>query len=72
MSNKQLRPDEQPVDLQDDLERDPGISQSEGLFSRTAAENAELMKGDNTVEGDTENDGGDAGGVGMNEGRTNK
>jgi hypothetical protein len=63
MSNKHLRPDETPVDLQDDLERNPGIGQSGGLFARTSGKDADLIEGDNTVEGDTENDGGVAGGV---------
>ena len=63
MSNKHLRPDETPVDLQDDLERNPGIGSSKGLFARTSGEDAELIEGDNTMEGDTENDGGVAGGV---------
>jgi len=69
MSNKHLRPDETPVDLQDDLERDPGIGQSPGLFARQSPDDADLIKGENTVEGDTENDGGVAGGVNPNEGR---
>lgn len=72
MSNKHLRPDETPVDLQDDLERDPGIGQSKGLFARTSGEDADLIEGDNTIEGDTENDGGNAGGVNMDLGRTNR
>ncbi len=72
MSNKHPRPDEQPVKLQDDLERNPGIGQSPGLFARTSSADAELLQGENTVEGDTENDGGNAGGVNMELGRTNK
>ncbi len=69
MSNKHPRPDEQPVKLQDDLERNPGIGQSPGLFARTSSGDAELIQGENTVEGDTENDGGNAGGVSTNLGR---
>ncbi|TFI58767.1 hypothetical protein E2493_07830 [Sphingomonas parva] len=69
MSNKHLRPDETPVDLQDDLKRNPGIGQSAGLFARQSADDANLIEGDNTVEGDTENDGGVAGGVNPKEGR---
>ena len=69
MSNKHLRPDETPVDLQDDLDRNPGIGQSGGLFARGGGEGIELIEGDNTVEGDTENDGGNAGGVGPEVGR---
>ncbi len=69
MSNKHFRPDEQPVKLQDDLERNPGIGSSKGLFARTSGEDAELIEGDNTFEGDTDNDGGNAGGVNPNLGR---
>jgi hypothetical protein len=69
MSNKHLRPDETPVDLQDDLERNPGIGQSGGLFARAGGKDAELIEGDNTIEGDTENDGGLAGGVNPELGR---
>ena len=69
MSNKHPRPDEQPVKLQDDLERNPGIGQSAGLFAMTSSDDADLIQGENTVEGDTENDGGNAGGVSTNLGR---
>lgn len=72
MSNKQLRPDEQPVDLPDDLEENPGIGGSEGLFARADSDDAGLIEGDNTFEGDVENDGMAAGGVGKELGRTNK
>jgi hypothetical protein len=71
-SNKHFRPDEQPVELQDDLDRNPGIGGSEGLFAREKSDDAGLIEGDNTVEGDVENDGMPAGGVGTNLGRTNK
>ena len=73
MDNKHLRPDETPVDLADDLDRNPGIGQSKGLFARSGADDrdAELIEGDNTIEGDTENDGGAAGGVNPKLGRTN-
>ena len=69
MTNKHLRPDEQPVELQDDLERNPGIGSSKGLFARTSGEDDSLIEGDNTFEGDLENDGGNAGGVNPDEGR---
>ncbi len=72
MSNKHRRPDEQPVDLQDDLDRNPGIGSSKGLFARTSGEDSELIEGDNSFEGDTDNDGGNAGGVSRAERRTNK
>ena len=71
MSNKHLRTDETPVDLQDDLDRNPGIGSSKGLFARTGSDDAELIEGDNPVEGDTENDGGVAGGINPKLGRTN-
>jgi hypothetical protein len=64
-------PDNSPVELQDDLERNPGIGQSKGLFARTSGKDADLIEGDNTVEGDTDNDGGTAGGVNPDLGRTN-
>ena len=67
--NKHFRPDETPVDLIDDLERNPGIGQSKGLFAMTSSEDAHLIEGDNTIEGDTDNDGGMAGGVNPNLGR---
>ena len=69
MSDKHPRPDEQPAMLPDDLDENPGIGQSNGLFARTGSDDAELIEGDNTVEGDTENDGGNAGGVNPKLGR---
>lgn len=71
-SSKHPKVGEQPVELQDDLERNPGIGSSKGLFAREGGEDAELIEGDNTFEGDTDNDAGLAGGVNMAEGRTNK
>jgi hypothetical protein len=69
MSNKHPSPNEQPVELQDDLDRNPGIGQSKGLFARASGEDSSLIEGDNTIEGDIENDGGNAGGVNPNLGR---
>jgi hypothetical protein len=69
MSNKHPRPDEQPVELQDDLDRNPGIGSSQGLFARTDSSDAELIEGENTFEGDTENDAGTACGVSPELGR---
>jgi hypothetical protein len=69
MSNKHFRPDETPVDLPDDLERNPGIGSSKGLFAMTSSDDAELIEGDNTFEGDTDNDGGNAGGISLNRSR---
>ena len=69
MSNKHFRPDEQPVKLQDDLERNPGIGSAKGLFARAGGQDEDLIEGDNTFEGDTDNDGGNAGGVNPELGR---
>jgi hypothetical protein len=69
MSNKHPSPNDQPADLPDDLEENPGIGQSKGLFAREEAGEDSLIEGDNTVEGDTENDGGNAGGVNPGLGR---
>jgi hypothetical protein len=38
----------------DDLERDPGIGQSKGMFQ--TGEHPQTIKGENTTEGDVEND----------------
>jgi hypothetical protein len=35
----------------------------------TSSEDADLIEGDNTFEGDTDNDGGNAGGISLNRGR---
>jgi len=49
-------PEAKEAQLPDDLNQNPGIGQSEGLFARAGSEDAELIAGDNTVEGDVEND----------------
>lgn len=72
MANKHPHPSDQPADLSDDLEENPGIGQSKGMFAHERGREAELLEGDNTTEGDAENDGGDAGGVSLELGRTNK
>lgn len=72
MDNKHLRPDETPVDLPDDLDENPGIGQSKGLFARTRHDDADLIEGENTVEGDTENNADSAGAVKLDPGRTNR
>ena len=72
MANKHPAPGEQPAELPDDLEQNPGIGQSKGLFARTSARDAELIEGDNTIEGDTDNDAGLAGGINPDPGRTNE
>ena len=72
MTNKHPRPDNQPADLPDDLDENPGIGQSKGLFARAGTDGADLIEGASTIEGDTENDGGRAGGVDPDLGRTNE
>jgi hypothetical protein len=55
MTNKPRVPD-QASKGPDDLEENPGIGQSKGLFARAGSEDAELIAGENTIEGDVEND----------------
>ena len=55
MANRQMR-DDAPARLPDDLDQNPGIGQSKGLFARAGSKDAELIAGNNTVEGDIEND----------------
>jgi hypothetical protein len=42
--------------LPDDLDQNPGIGQSKGLFAEHGSEDAQLIAGENTMEGDVEND----------------
>ena len=56
MASKQLKSGEQPVKLPDDFDENPGIGQSKGLFARTDSNDADLIAGENTIEGDAEND----------------
>ena len=72
MSDKHPKPSEQPVDRKDDLERDPAIGQSKGLFGGKSGEEAELIEGESTTEGDIENDSGVGDGAGSSLGRTNE
>ncbi len=72
--NKHLRADDTPVDINNDEDENPGIGQSKGLFARSGADDrdAELIEGENTIEGDTENDATLGGGVNQRDaGRTN-
>lgn len=58
-------------DLPDDLERNPGIGQSKGAFA--TGEDPQELEGENTAEGDVENDPDNQGRVNANRlGRTNK
>ena len=72
MTNRHLRPDETEVEFADDLDQNPGIGQSKGLFARTGHDDADLIEGENTVEGDTENNADAAGAAKLDLGRTNK
>lgn len=54
----------------DDLERNPGIGQSKGAFA--TGQKPEEIEGENTVEGDVENNADAAGRVKVDEGRTNR
>lgn len=60
-----------PSPFPDDLERNPGIGQSKGTFA--TGEDPELIEGENTFEGDVDNDTTMTDGVPQKErGRTNK
>ncbi|WP_114952705.1 hypothetical protein [Sphingosinicella terrae] len=72
MSNKHPTPSDQPVDLPDDVDENPGIGQSKGLFARAGSEDSDLIAGENTVEGDTENDASLGQGAGSEQGRSNR
>lgn len=62
-----------PAKTPNDLDENPGIGQSKGLFARAGSKDADLIEGENTIEGDRENDAGIGGGVaGKDMGRTNK
>ncbi len=55
----------------EDLKRNPGIGQSKGAYA--AGEELEDAEGENTVEGDVENDPDPTGGINPDrKGRTNK
>ncbi len=56
MNDRKNKPDDAAVQGPDDLDENPGIGQSKGLFARAGSEDAELIAGENTVEGDVEND----------------
>jgi hypothetical protein len=47
---------EDQAHLPDDLDQNPGIGQSKGLFAGHGSEDAELIAGESTTEGDVEND----------------
>ena len=70
-TNKHPKSREGETPFRSDLERNPGIGASKGLFAREDIDDASLIEGENTFEGDTDNDAGRAGGVSLKEGRTN-
>ena len=70
MNDNHPRAGESPVDLPDDLEENPGIGQSKGIFARERPD--ESIEGENTVEGDTGNNADSAGAVHPDLGRTNR
>jgi hypothetical protein len=47
---------QEEAQLPDDLDQNPGIGQSRGLFGQHGSEDAQLLAGESTVEGDVEND----------------
>jgi hypothetical protein len=55
--------------LDEDLKRNPGIGQSIGT---SQGGDPELIEGENTVEGDIDNNADAAGAVKLDKGRTNK
>ena len=56
MTSKQRDPDQAETKGPDDFDENPGIGQSKGLFARAGSKDAELIAGENTIEGDVEND----------------
>ena len=63
--------DQKKSPFRDDRDRDPAIGQSKGSFA--TGEDPELIDGENTVEGDVENDSTYGGGADPKQlGRTNK
>lgn len=71
MTGKHPKPDRQPADLPDDDDENPGIGQSKGLFSRAGPRDSDLITGENTIEGDVENDASLGQGAEKDLGRTN-
>jgi hypothetical protein len=53
-STKHPKGESPAADLTDDLERNPGIGQSKGAFA--TGEDPLSIEGENTVEGDVDND----------------
>jgi hypothetical protein len=69
MTSSQHDKDKSP--FQSDLDRNPGIGQSKGAFM--TGEDPEELEGENTMEGDVENDATAVGGASdRKRGRTNR
>ena len=71
MTDKHREPDETDLQAPDDLDENPGIGQSKGLFARAGSEDSDLLAGESTVEGDVENDASRGDGAGGGVGREN-
>lgn len=69
MNDTKQKPGGNPK-LDEDLERNPGIGQSKGSFATGVS--PDEIEGENTVEGDTENNAGRFGEVKTDPGRTNR
>jgi hypothetical protein len=67
--NQQNKPKRDPK-LDADLRDNPGIGQSKGAYAMGG--DLDFAEGENTVEGDVENDGGPQGEVSRRKYRTNK
>ena len=72
MTSKQRDPDQAENHGPDDLDENPGIGQSKGLFARASSEDSELIAGENTIEGDVENDAALGQGIDDEVGRENR
>ena len=71
MGSKHEQMDVEENPFRNDRERDPKIGKSKGAFA--TGEDPELIDGENTVEGDVQNDSTYGGGVDPSQlGRTNK
>jgi hypothetical protein len=57
MADPRIPSDKQKeANLPDDLDQNPGIGQSKGLFGQHGSEDAGLLAGESTTAGDVEND----------------
>ena len=71
-SSKHEQTDTKENPFPSDLKRDPGIGKSKGAFARTG-QDPDLIEGENTVDGDVQNDSTYGGGADPDQlGRTNE